>query len=225
MAKFGLQVVRLGVGNPDGRRSSVWRAWARRAKSDVYVTNQSIGGAVKLSVHASVMLVSFTSEYHDEMLRLGTWTGPRNLEKLPRPVVRDDQAVQVARIVIPEQELRAMPRGPSEDKPIQWQRPPEPGDAAVFSVLLVGRAFAESALEGVCGTLELNDGQRAVVACEYHPIWQELRVAIEDFRAKEGTAIKLDARPNMDFSAPAARIAIVGVNASGFFTFLEAASR
>jgi hypothetical protein len=44
--------LRVAVGMP-GRRSGVWRIWANRSKSDVYVAARSIAGIQKFSLHES----------------------------------------------------------------------------------------------------------------------------------------------------------------------------
>jgi hypothetical protein len=55
------KTVRIGVGTPDGLRSSVWRVTP--SKSDVYVA-QGSGGNEKLSFHASgICRRAFTREY------------------------------------------------------------------------------------------------------------------------------------------------------------------
>jgi hypothetical protein len=56
--------IRLAVGDPDGPRSTVWRVWANRRSSDVYVAARVLGGVAKVSLHQSGRWrFAFTTEF------------------------------------------------------------------------------------------------------------------------------------------------------------------
>lgn len=64
MSKRDTFVCRFAVGDPSGRRSSIWRFWAGRKSPDLYIAARSVAGLVKASLHASgARHVALTSQF------------------------------------------------------------------------------------------------------------------------------------------------------------------
>ena len=64
MGKPRSEVVRFAVGGTDEPRSLVWRVWATKGKSDVYISGRTQVGVWKVSLHESgVWRFAFTKEY------------------------------------------------------------------------------------------------------------------------------------------------------------------
>jgi hypothetical protein len=64
MASKDDSVIRLGVGSREGAKSGVWRIWAGKGKSDVYLAVRSYAGIFKVSLHESGRCsVAFTSQF------------------------------------------------------------------------------------------------------------------------------------------------------------------
>jgi len=61
---MGNTSIRLGVGSREGAKSGVWRIWAGKGKSDVYLAVRSYAGIFKVSLHESGRCsVAFTSQF------------------------------------------------------------------------------------------------------------------------------------------------------------------
>jgi hypothetical protein len=64
MASKDDSVIRIGIGSRDGPKSGVWRIWAGKGKSDVYVAVRSYTGIFKVSLHETGECnVSMTSQF------------------------------------------------------------------------------------------------------------------------------------------------------------------
>ncbi len=90
---------------PDGRRSSSWAAWVARNSPDVYLVNRTLGGNVKVSMHASgTSQVSFLS---DDIA--AEWTKPgasRHLERWQRGPEFAPGWTRLFEVVLPGPEMR-----------------------------------------------------------------------------------------------------------------------
>jgi hypothetical protein len=117
--------VRFGVGAENGPRSGVWRVWANRGKSDVYVAIRMIAGLKKISLHATGNCnASMTSqEAKNNPTAVDRLGGTRHIDKWHRPVGTGELLSIPLRIRFPESELRSGTPSPKETK-IHWLAPP-----------------------------------------------------------------------------------------------------
>ena len=50
--------LRVGIVNPEtGAHSTVWRIWTNKHKDDVYIAARPTAGVMKVSLHASALVV------------------------------------------------------------------------------------------------------------------------------------------------------------------------
>ena len=67
----------IGVGDPNGHHSAVWKIKAAKNKADLYIMARSLGQEMKASIHASgARHVGLTAEQHRKEVAEGSWTAP-----------------------------------------------------------------------------------------------------------------------------------------------------
>ena len=127
------KATRFVVGSPQGLTSSVWRVWTH--KNDVYFQAESLGGALKVSLHESGRWqMSFTTEFVKKMQAKGQWPAiSRHMSRWLRPT--EISSVTLAfRIIIPTSELR--PLKLRMVRPITWIAAAPIGHAVEFMIFL-----------------------------------------------------------------------------------------
>lgn len=119
-------VTRFGVSAADGRRSSIWRVWADRGKSDIYVAMRSVAGIVKVSLHQSgdcnASMTQQAAENNPAVVeRLG---GVRHMGQWRRQTGIGATHVDAFWITFPESELRVLGPEKGRSRETLWIPPP-----------------------------------------------------------------------------------------------------
>jgi hypothetical protein len=148
--------LRLAVGEP-GRRGTVWRLWANRSTSDVYIASRHTAGELKISLDESgdwrIQTIgpkgSGTIHVHDLVEQ---HSEGRVLERWRRPEANSVGWTHAFSIVLPDRHLVTTPVDRWDD--IQWHRPPGDAELVEIMVYLVRPNFGAMTY----GTLLLNLG-------------------------------------------------------------------
>ena len=131
MAKSDELTIRFAIGENDGHRSGVWRAWSNSGKSDIYIAIRTIAGFNKVSFHPTGWCsVSMTSqEARANPSALQRQGGTRHLDKWQRPLMTGDLLSIPLRIRFPASELRPSIDLPPQSQKVIWLRSPPTGHA------------------------------------------------------------------------------------------------
>jgi len=121
--------LRIAIGTPDGRRSTVWKFTAH--KNDVYILSRMFGSDCKVSLHASGQCQwSGTGQWVKK--NQSRRNADRHFMKWSAPRPYGTEATLVFRIRIPESELRQV--NIKEDlSSVLWLPAPEKGQTASFA--------------------------------------------------------------------------------------------
>jgi hypothetical protein len=192
MAK-GDQVLRFGVGVPDGARSGTWRLWVQQGRSDVYLSRRSLGSSFKVSLHAGgPWRVALTREYvqrPDRNIVLGG-PDPRGAIEWDRPAPQAGSApaTHAFNIVVPWWEVCDRPG--VEEGEVVWAEPPPEGSCVEYAVIyvppemrLTNHPGARSMNAKLVGEVALANGDRVFVVWTTHAMEDELRAAAERLRS------------------------------------------
>lgn len=115
--------IRIAVGSPTGKRSTVWKFWVRN--EDVYIQTRMFGRDAKVSLHASGDCQwSATSDWVKRVP--GRKNADRHFQKWKFERPDGTEALQVFQIRIPETELRQVSTTESLE-PVQWIPTPPVG--------------------------------------------------------------------------------------------------
>ena len=124
--------VRIGFGDPNGRRSKVWRIWVLPNKADVYVSPGELRDA-KISLHDPERSLgglpwrfAYTAEYAAAAGGSLPPTGDRALLQWGPVGELGPNAVPMMQVIVPGPELREpLDEGPVETPDVVWF--PQPG--------------------------------------------------------------------------------------------------
>ena len=121
--------IRIGVGEAEGRHSTVWTFFS--SKNEVYATHRTSGGKEKISFHSSrICQRAFTCEHQRQQSMsdrvIQRWT------RAETPPNGNDEAVAVLTVIFPEGHLS--PNLPSTQKEAIWLQPPIPGHARILQL-------------------------------------------------------------------------------------------
>lgn len=133
---------RYAVGEPSGRRSSVWKIWTH--KSDVYIMTRMFGADAKVSIHASgECQFSATAQWMRK--NPDKRNAQRHIARWLLPQTEPDSAGFVFRIQIPESELRQ--GDAAEDMSgVTWLAAPPQGKAAIAECYMTPVSGGDPAL-------------------------------------------------------------------------------
>lgn len=152
-------VIRVAVGGP-GRRSAVWRIWANRGSSDVYMAARTMAHIQKFSLHQSgIWQYGFTSEFMKspagssvEERITNRWQRPA-----PDPLVRAPSIRVRAEDVTPAQD-------PTSERGVTWIPAPPPGSGSSIQAVFLPRGqVLELVNSRPVGALALANGEALVV--------------------------------------------------------------
>ena len=130
--------LRVAVGGPTSRRSSVWRIWThnglseRAANSNVYVAVRSLAGVFKVSLHESG---SWQCGFISDKAAHPWGRQNRHWEIWQRPSEFHPGLTMAIQILIPETELRAYSDSETQMANIKWLAQPKLGDCTELSIL------------------------------------------------------------------------------------------
>lgn len=186
-----IQVLRFAVGSPTGPRSRTWRLWVPKQKSDVYLSERSLGKSVKVSLHEpGPSRFALTSEWvrgtgfqapegRDRRLAV-EWERPR--ARPPRQVARPFS------IVVPYDEV--LIRGRPETGQVVWVTPPAQNTCIHFDIIyapagavITGHPGARSMGTKLVGEVNLQNGERVFVTSLVRPMDEATRRYVAKLRS------------------------------------------
>ena len=210
---------RFGVRNSDGARSSEWIVMWKPNASDVYLATRTLGGSMKVSLHAS-------GRCHvrapDPQYWRGTGDPPRFLDEWHIDVAANYQFP--FSVVIPEQELRRGEWATHRDKGTVWidAARSKGVEIAIFLVRAIGDLSPGLTAAGWFTTVvdaQLPDGRRLLIAAGASAVPPEKLAELETARATAQAAIagkrETVRNPRM--------VLLSGPNEQGVRKFVEAA--
>lgn len=196
------QVIRFAVGSVDGPRSSVWRAWVPKNKSDLYVSTRQLGSAIKVSLHEpGPARIALTTEW----IRRSGFSPPAGQDKRlavewQRPRSRaPDKVARPLTIIVPWDEVRERQQRASND--ICWVDPPVEGMAVHFDVVyvpacmpIIGHPGQQDMGRSLIGRLTLENSESVFITAMSRPIGDAMRSQIDTRRiapiiGKDGSRI------------------------------------
>jgi hypothetical protein len=202
-------VERLAMGDP-GNRSAVWRFWANRNSSCVYVGVRTLTGAQKYSFHQSgIWRLAWATR--DEALRY-TGSPDRLIDRWSRPPDRLGWTPALT-IWVPHGELSPTADADRPSSGAQFLPAPKPGKISGLQLMIVrpnlGIVTLRRALP-VCG-FALRNNEAAIVVLTVQGFDAEQATWIDEHRAR-ARAVALR-RVGKDLSAT--RMALYGATADG----------
>ncbi|APE17768.1 hypothetical protein BOH72_23400 [Mycobacterium sp. WY10] len=203
------------VGEVDGDHSAVWRIWANRGTSDVYVAVRDISGYQKFSLHESGdWRHQFVTR---EQAQAVAQTTNRILDQWRQPAEHEQSRLTLGYTIrARSQDLASYPENKGFSKDLVWV-PASPDDrVAVIHVAIARAQDAAVQMEGMVpiGGFTLADG-RAVL------VFYSLQVASAETHAQID-AVKQQITEQWSGVTPAPsapRIAIHGNNEHGRFSW------
>ena len=126
--------IRIGVGDPEGARSSVWRVWMNNRRDDVYIAARSRVG-LEGELHPNFWYFGFTKKYADSESSLLPPDADRKRRVWGRPDEFGPGWTRAFEIVVPASEVVEAPV-PYKGSEAIWLPTPDPGEAVRFSVVL-----------------------------------------------------------------------------------------
>jgi hypothetical protein len=230
MAKKDDWAIRVGVGSREGPKSGVWRVWAGKGKSDVYVAVRSYAGIFKVSLHESGdCYVGLTTQFaEDNPSALTGRDGSRHFDKWKRRTHSGSQLSIPFRLVFPGTELREVSTQDDQDPRVQWIAPPAQDQSIDMAVVFTGQCYAD-------GDWPLREQDARMVATFRLPngevFWLlYLTWPTFDFVAGDIQRSRKEMREpgnvtvgDSDMESPTARLVVPGVDSRGVRLFVDAA--
>jgi len=185
--------IRLGVGEPGGARSSVWRVWMNNRRDDVYISARSLAAELKVSLHPEFWYFGFTGEH----IRRGSSFVPPGSDRKKHVWSRPEDFgagwTRAFAIIVPASEVVMAPV-PYTGSEAVWLPTPPAGEAVHFTILLSkpdasrGRRGYPSA-EGLEDStefvtrLDMTTGERLWVLAHVAPMMDDETAQLERARA------------------------------------------
>ena len=187
-------VERVAVGEL-GRRSSVWRIWANRSSSDLYVAVRNIAGVQKYSFHQS----------GDWRLQWSTrsaatqWTGldERRVDQWRRPG-EDQKGWTVALTIwVPHGDLGTIGGDDPLSKNVTFVPDPQPGDVAAIRIIVAkpGGGLAELKRTLPIGGFTLANGEIVLILAAMRQMTDEQSIWLEEHRRRGLEVARQKIRP------------------------------
>ena len=167
---------RIGVGDPDGLHSAVFRIWAQ--KSDVYAAVREHGHNMKVSLHGdgncfAGLTREFAAREQDAVAAAG---GRRHQSQWVRLTHLGSQMVTPLQIAIPQSELRTgRQKGGSVGEEPTWLPAPSPGASVIVSIAFTGQILADDHWPGRSNGVELvkcaklSNGEKLWILWQHGP--------------------------------------------------------
>jgi hypothetical protein len=183
----GLRVI---VGDEGGGpRSQLWRIWAGKGTSDVYVGARPIAGDVRVSLHESgKWRFAFTERHMRRPEPLIPTDINRAKHKWDRPPPFAPGLTRAFSIDIPASELRVPSRSDPLRKPALWLPPPPP-DINVEIDLFLTRGLPDDEWPGrramktqLLYRQGLPSGEELVVVSHWTPMTEERRARLDRYK-------------------------------------------
>lgn len=230
MAKKDVPVIRVAVGSREGPKSGVWRIWAAKDKSDVYVAIRSYAGIFKVSLHESgECFVGLTTQFAEaNASALRGRGGSRHFDKWKRGTHSGSQLSIPFRLVFPATELREVRTEDDQDPLVEWIEPPAQDQSVDMAAVFTGQCYADGdwplRAQGarLVATFRLPNGE---VFWLLYLIWPTFGFVAGDIQRvrKEMREPGNVSIGEVDMESPTARVVIPGVDPSGVRLFVDAA--
>lgn len=223
-------VIRIGVGSRDGPKSGVWRIWAGKGKSDVYVAVRSYTGIFKVSLHESgecsvALATQFAERNPSALTGLG---GSRHFDKWLRITHSGSRLSIPFRLVFPGSELRQVSTADDQDLLVQWIEPPAHDHSVDMAVVFTGQCYTDGDWplreQGarLLATFRLPNGEAFwllyLICRTFDFVAEDIRRTRKDMREPGSVTIG-----DLDLNSPTARLILPGVDSSGVRLFVDAA--
>jgi hypothetical protein len=139
--------IRFSVGAP-GHRSTIWKTWANKNKSDVYVASRKTASIFKVSLHESGdWRIQFIGLDHgtvtfrrlDDTEQVG-----RIMSRWRRPAPTGPGWTDALSIWIPGQDVSHVPNDNERSDDVQWIPDPGPGRVVEIRLVLVDPSLART---------------------------------------------------------------------------------
>ena len=175
--------IRVAVGRP-GHRSGVWRIWANRGKSDVYVAARSIAGIQKFSLHESG---DWRHQWvSPERAEQSTSGRDRVIDRWPRPPDGPGGWTKALSIWVPKEDVQEIEDDDQASDGVTWVPEPPAGFAAGIHVVVAKPDLEPVRVTGArpLGGFPLASGEVALVLIALSEVDDEQRQRLELFRAQ-----------------------------------------
>jgi hypothetical protein len=202
--------IRVGVGRP-GRRSGVWRIWANRGKSDVYIAARSIAGIQKFSLHGSGDWRHqwVTPNQAEEF----TANRDRVMDRWPRPPEGPGGWTKALSIWVPKEDVQEIEDDNQVREGVTWTPEPPDGFAVGIHVVVAetDRGFVRVSGVRPLDGFSLASGEVALVLMGLSELDEQQRQRLDEFRAR---ALAMVSRERLA-SAKAPRVSLFGYDDQG----------
>jgi hypothetical protein len=202
--------LRVAVGMP-GRRSGVWRIWANRSKSDVYVAARSIAGIQKFSLHESGdWRHQWVTPQQAEQFTAGR---NRELDRWSRPPDGPGGWTKALSIWVRKEDIQEIEDDDQASEGVAWTPEPPDGSAAGIHVVVAKTDLGSVRVQGArpLGGFSLAGGEVALVLIGLAEVDEEQRQRLDEFRARALAMVPLEQLA----SAKAPRVSLFGFDDQG----------
>jgi hypothetical protein len=230
MAKKDVSVIRIAVGSREGPKSGVWRIWAGKGKSDVYVAVRSYTGIFKVSLHESgECFVGLATQFAERNpSALAGRGGSRRFDTWWRITHSGSRLSIPFRLVFPGSELREVRTEDDQDPLVQWIEPPAQDQSVDMAAVFSGQCYSDGDWplreQGarLLATFRLPSGE---VFWLLYMVWPTFDFVAEDIRRtrqemREPGNVTIG---DLDLNSTTARLVVPGVDTSGVRLFVDAA--
>lgn len=201
--------IRVAVGRP-GRRSGVWRVWATRNKSDVYVAARVLAGTLKFSLHESGdWRHQWVSKARAKQF---TNTEDRVLDQWPRPPARPGGWTSGLTIWVPGADILDITDDKQSLAGVDWIPAPLHDSVVGIHVAVAetGRGFVQLKQAAPMAGFWLADGRVVLVVISVQRLTDDARSWLDQQRIRAHPA-----RGVTRAAAPGTRMALFGNDSEG----------
>jgi hypothetical protein len=202
--------IRVGVGRP-GHRSGVWRIWANKGKSDVYVAARSIAGIQKFSFHES-------GDWRHQWVtpeQAEKFTAGRNrvMDRWPRPPDGPGGWTKALSIWVPKEDVQRIEDDDQGSEGVMWTPEPPDGFAVGIHVVVAKTDLGSVRVSGArpLGGFPLASAEVVLVLIALAEVDDEQRQRIEQFRAEALAKVPVEGLA----AAKAPRVSLFGFDDQG----------
>jgi hypothetical protein len=182
--------LRFSVGAPEGPRSPVWRLWANKNTSDVYLAARAIADQAKVSFHKSgKWRIGFTEQYAN---RPNPYVQPgedRATDKWQRPPEVAPGITRAFFVMVPASELTVHKVASKFHPDTVWVPPAPIGRATCFTIFFISPAVDITNIRGIhrsvtrsVGHIRLPNGEIVWVVEHDQPMTEAQKAALTQGR-------------------------------------------
>lgn len=202
--------VRFCIGVP-GRRTSIWKVWAGKSKSDVYIAARVLGKHMKYSLHESG---DWRTQWHTpESAYKYTGTASRVIDRWARPAEAGNGWTHAFSILVPRGATSTTPEDPPTGDPsVTYLPEPKEGEAVALRIVIAAtdRGYTQLTRTRPIAAFYLASGEVVLVLAMQITLtskdWEWLRSQHASAVATAGTTLIPD---------PSTRVGLFGQQADG----------